>query len=490
MLNLFKNMPIFQRLFLAFFLAVLIPDLIIIVMGNFYIQVLNAHGIGSSQTGPLLLGTVIALLISTGVVIMLGFIVNATITQPLRQLANLTRRIRKGDTQARVEPSGRDEIAMVAISMNSMLDNIVQLIQETQSQRDRLQSQVEKMIHEVSGIGEGDLRIQAEVTPDALGALADSFNYMIEELSSLIVRVKAVSRDVGLSANQTYEQMIELVRIADSQLQQIIGAAGHAEQMAQSSRRAAERIQVLDESSSAARLSAQSGRATVQQTIEKIERIDTNVQASARQVMILEDHSREINEIVEVIFSIAHQTNRLALDATVQAAMAGENGKGFRAIADDIRRLSERAKEQANLITQVVRRVHEDIGAATISMQETVSETSEGAVLIQGTGTEFEKIYAVIERQAQDSEAIGQMVRILLESSHSLVQFTQGISISTQQSSARTREVARNMAVLAKQGEKLLGSVEAFKLREEGFSTLNPAPRDSGGIKQIGGMQR
>src|SRR5207237_3754204 len=101
-----------------------------------------------------------------------------------------------GATSARARMSGHDEIFMVATSMNNMLDNIVRLIQNAQAQRDNLQAQVEKLVSEVSGVGEGDLRIQAEVTTDALGVLADSFNYMVEELSSLIVRVKMVSHEV------------------------------------------------------------------------------------------------------------------------------------------------------------------------------------------------------------------------------------------------------------------------------------------------------
>ncbi|MBV9230967.1 MAG: HAMP domain-containing protein, partial [Chloroflexi bacterium] len=467
MLNVFKNLPIFRRLFLAFFLAVLIPDIIIILMGSIYTQVLNTHGIGSSQTGSLILGTAIALLFSTGIVITLGYIVNVTITQPLRQLVALTRRIRQGETGARVSITGRDEISMVAASMNSMLDNIVQLMQHTERQRDGLQFQVEKLVNEVSVVGEGDLRIQAEVTTDALGVLADSFNYMVEELSNLVVRVKTVANEVEFSATNTSERMTDLVNIADTQIQQIAVAAKQIEQMAQSSHRAAEKVQILEEAANEARYSAYNGLGTVQRTIERMDRINSNVQDTARQALVLEDRSREINEIVDVISGIANSTNRLALDAAIQAAMAGENGKGFRAVADDIRRLAERAKEQAGLITRVVRSVREDMGTTTLSMQETARETSEGATLVQETGTAFEKIYTVVEQQAQEIETIHQAVRILLQSASSVVQIMQGVSNSTQQSSVSTRDVAEHMGLLAQRAEQLLRSVEAFKLRED-----------------------
>ena len=475
MLNLFKNLPIYRRLFLAFLLAVLIPDIVILLIGSIFVQALSAHGVGSAQTSSLLLATFVALLFSTAVVVVLGFIVNVTITQPLRQLVDLTRRIRQGDAGARVSISGRDEISMVAVSMNNMLDNIVQLIQQAEQARDQIQARVEKLVSEVSGVAEGDLRIQAEVTSDAMGVLADSFNYMAAALSNLVVRVKTMAQEVGRSATSTEEQIAELVRIADTQLQRMAVATQQVEQMSQSSQRAAERVKALDEAANSTRLTAQGGRSTVQRTVEGMGRINKNVHETARRVLVLRDRSSEINEIVEVIQNIAHLTNRLALDASIQAAMAGENGKGFRAIANDIRHLSENAKMQTSMIAQIVRGVTEEVKATSEAMQDTVKETAEDAALVQESGTAFEKIYVVVEQQALEIEAIKQVVLTLSQSSSSVAEIVRGVSMSTQQSTARTREMANTMKKLSYRGEQLLGSVEAFKLRDDAFDAIEQA---------------
>src|SRR5207249_11627599 len=127
-------------------------------------------------------------------------------------------------TTARAAIIGRDEINLVASSMNNMLDNIVRLIQEAQAQRDNLQTQVEKLVSEVSGVGEGDLRIQAEVTADTLGVLADSFNYMVEELSSLVIRVKMVANEVGNSTSTILDRMTQLVETGDMEMHQMAEA--------------------------------------------------------------------------------------------------------------------------------------------------------------------------------------------------------------------------------------------------------------------------
>lgn len=426
----------------------------------------SVTAVGASQTQPVIIATAAAFVMTILVVIATGWLVNITITQPLRRLASLTRRIAKGDTRARATIASHDEIGRVAEAMNNMLDNIVHLIQEAQTQRDALQAQVEKLVSEVSGVGEGDLRVQAEVTADALGVLADSFNYMVEELGSLVVRVKMVAHEVENSTTMTFERMSQLVESANMQINQIGQAAIEIERMAESSRQVAERAQILYSIAREARQTAQGGRASVLQTIEGMGRINNYVQETSNKVQALSESSREINNIVEVISNIAHQTNRLALDAAIQAAMAGENGKGFGAVAADIRRLAERAKEQAGSIARIVRSVREDIGAAAVSMRDTERETASGARLAQEAGSSLESIFSVIERQGREIETINQMAKQQEQSSSIVVQIMQAVSNATQQSSSSTREAAQNMERLARLAEQLLASVEAFKLRD------------------------
>jgi methyl-accepting chemotaxis protein len=426
----------------------------------------DVTSVGSAQVSPIFVATTGAFLLIILVIIFTGYIVNQTITRPLSQLATITARINEGKTETRAVVTGRDEIAVVANAMNGMLNNIVHLMQEAQHQRDRLQARVEKLVSEVCNVGEGDLQVQAEVTSDALGVLADSFNYMIEELSSLVVRVKMAAHEVENSTTMTFQNMVQLVSAGDMQIQQIARAAQEVENMADMNRQVAERAQALHMIADEARETAQVGRESVQQTLEGMGRIQVYVQDTASKVQALGDSSREIDNIVGVISTIAQQTNRLALDAAVQAATAGENGKGFGAVAVDIRRLAERAKEQTNNIARIVRGVSEEIEAAALSMKDTERETAVGAQLAEQTGLALESIFGVIERQGGEIDVINQMANRQLQSSNSIVRIMQSVSESTQQSSSSTRSAARNMEHLARVAEQLLSSVEAFKLRE------------------------
>jgi methyl-accepting chemotaxis protein len=422
--------------------------------------------VGAPQTNFTLLITAVAFLSTVLIVTSIGYLVYLTITRPLHQLALLTRRIAKGETDARAEMSGRDEFYLVANSMNRMLDNIVQLIQQAQDQRDELQAQVEKLVNEVSGIGEGDLRVQAEVTSNTLGVLADSFNYMIEELGSLVVRVKIVANEVGRSTTGILMRMSQLVEIGNIQLQQFAHAEEEVQQVVEFSRQVTERSQILYEVARGAQYNAQSGRKSVQQAVEGMERINTNVQATASKFQILEERSREIDEIIEVISNIAHQTNRLALDAAIQAAMAGENGKGIGAVAADIRRLSERSKDQTSMITRIVRSVREEINAVARSMQDTEREAASETRLAGEAGLSLETIFTAIEHQAYEIEHINQIAHRQFQSAHAVVQIMRSVAEYTRRSSTSTRDASRNMERLTHLVERLRASVEAFKLRD------------------------
>lgn len=420
----------------------------------------------ATQTNPIIFLTLIAFCATVVLVTFIGFIAYRSITIPLHQLAMLTKRIAKGDTQARATISTHDEIYLVARSMNRMLDNIVQLIREAQTQRDILRGQVEQLVSEVGGIGEGDLRTQVGVNDNPLGILADSFNYMIEELSNLIVSVKMVADEVASSTTSILDCMTQLVETDNIHLQKIAKSSNEVESMAASSRKVAERAQILFDVARVARRDAQIGREAVEQAMGGMGRIGDNVQETSVKVQKLDDHSREIDEIIEVISSIAHQTNRLALDAAIQAAMAGDNGKGFGAVAADIRRLAERTKDQANLITRIIRSVREEIGSVAIAMEDTEQETNIGAHLAQEAGDALTSIFEAVEHQAREISTINQMTTRQRQSSRAIVQIMQEVAETTQRSGTNTRIAAKIVERLAYQVEQLRMSVEAFKLRE------------------------
>ncbi|WP_069801185.1 methyl-accepting chemotaxis protein [Thermogemmatispora onikobensis] len=431
--------------------------------------------VGPSQTVPMLIGTVTAIPLSMLFVFTIGYLVNLTISRPLRQLIQLTRRISAGDTLARARLSGRDEIARVAASMNTMLDTIVQLMENTQQQRDLLQTRIGNLAGEVKGVGEGDLRIRADVTGDVLGVLASSFNYMISELEGLVIRIKQVAREVETSTRLTLEQMTHLSQISEFQIQQITEAAGGVEQMALASQEVAQHAQILEGIAQDTQRSATGGHQATWDAINRLGHIHAHVQATTQRVRSLGERSQEINDIVEVIFSLAYQTHRLALDSAIQAAMAGEGRKEFGAVAVRIRRLAEQAKLEANNIARIVRSAQEDIAEAATSMERTQRETTLESKVSQDVERTLEGIFATVERQARDIADITSLVTRQMELATAAVQIMQYVADLTQTNKARLGEATHHMQRLASLVEHLRVSVDAFKVSREQSAAAAPS---------------
>ncbi|WP_376795635.1 methyl-accepting chemotaxis protein [Thermogemmatispora sp.] len=408
----------------------------------------------------------LAAVLIIAVVLLVGTFVYWTIARPLGQLARLTRRIARGDTSVRAPVTGRDEIAMVARSLNTMLDHMVRLIQEIQDQRNALQKQIEALVSDVGGVSQGNLSGRARMTGGTLQIIANAFNYMLAELSSLVMRVKGAAREVAISTTVVVDALARLVETGDQQLQQIARATREIEHIAASSRHIADRANMLQNSTHESLQHVRQGRQAVQQVLEGLKRIYENVQATATKVEKLDEHSRAINSTVEVIAAIVEQTNRLAQDAAALVAYEGESVRGFGAVAADIQRLAERANSQARSIVQIVEGVRQDISAVTSSMRTTEHESAFGAERAQEAGAALETISAAVELQAREIERITDMAARQLQAFTSIVQVMQRLSQATRQMNVNTRQASQHVEALAQRVEYLRRSVEVFRLRE------------------------
>ncbi len=441
--------------------------------------------VGPSLTNPLLMYTAGASFFTLLLTIAAGFLVNLTIVNPLNSLLSLTRRISRGETSARAEIKGNDEIYQVATSINNMLDIIVHLMQASQSLHTELQAHIEKLIHEVRFVGQGDLRTQAVVDANELAPLAASFNNMTAQLSSLVINVKVMAQRMQNATMQVSIYIEQLVETIDAQARQVSTATVEVDMMATSSSQLAKRSNLLFGMANQARQAAQSGRQAVQQSTEGMNHINNNIHTTSAKIMSLGQHSREISNIVETISNIAQHTNRLALDATIQASMAGENGKGFKAISVDIRRLAELAREQTMMIGRLVHDVLDDINTATISIKETEQEAAAGMQFTQQVGKSLEAIFAVVEQQSSEIEVANQVATQQLQSSMKVVQIMHNIFKAGQESIAGTREANRHVEHLAQLASQMLTSVEVFKLWEDAGQPINIAS-DAVHIRPLG----
>jgi twitching motility protein PilJ len=268
--------------------------------------------------------------------------------------------------------------------------------EEVEMENQRNQSAILRLLDELGDLADGDLTVQATVSEDFTGAIADSINYSIDQLRQLVSTINQTAVQVSSAAAQeTQSTAMHLAEASEHQAQEIAGASAAVNEMAvsidQVSANAAESAVVADRSVAI----AHKGADVVQRSIEGMDTIREQIQETSKRIKRLGESSQEIGDIVSLINDIADQTNILALNAAIQASMAGEAGRGFAVVADEVQRLAERSASATKQIEQLVKTIQSDTNEAVISMEQTTSEVVRGARLAQDAGVALEEIQSV-----------------------------------------------------------------------------------------------
>ena len=262
-------------------------------------------------------------------------------------------------------------------------------------QNERNQQAILRLLDELSSLADGDLTVQATVTEDITGAIADSINYAIEALRELVTTINGTAIKLDAATRQTQALSTHLAKASSAQSKQIAAASESIAAMAASTEEVSGNA---ERSADVARHSvdiAHKGGDAVRRTIDGMNAIRENIQETSKRIKRLGESSQEIGNIVELINDIAEQTNILALNASIQASMAGEAGRGFAVVADEVQRLAERAANATKQIEVLVRTIQADTNEAVVSMERTTTDVVGGALLAENAGAALEEIEQV-----------------------------------------------------------------------------------------------
>jgi twitching motility protein PilJ len=356
----------------------------------------------------------------------------------------------------------------MASSLNTMLDNTLVLVQ-SRAERDTIQSSIMKLLEEVSGVAEGDLTREAEVTEDVTGAIADSFNYMIHQLQRIISDVQDATLQVGTSANEIHTTTERLVHGSDTQARQIVSTSAAIEEIALSIQQVSENATDSAEVAQQALINATQGNEAVQNTIQGMNRIRDQAQETAKRIKRLGESSQEIGQIIQLIDDIADRTSILALNASIQAAAAGEAGRGFAVVAEEVERLAERSTDATKKIATLIKTIQSETNEAVGSMEKSIAEVVEGSKLANQAGKALEEIGSVSSRLAQLIQSISQASKLQAKGSEAVSKSMNEISEITQETAEGTRQAADAVSVLAALAEALRNSVSTFRLPGRGW---------------------
>jgi len=334
----------------------------------------------------------------------------------------------------------------------------------TMELNNRNQEAIMRLLDEMGSLAEGDLTVKATVTEDMTGAIADSINFAVEQLRSLVQTINDTSVQVASSAQETQATAMHLAEAAEHQAQEISSASDRINEIAASinqvSKNSAESADVAQRSVQI----ATKGAGVVRETIAGMDSIRDQIQETSKRIKRLGESSQEIGSIVELINDISEQTNILALNAAIQAASAGEAGRGFAVVADEVQRLAERASNATKRIETLVQAIQSDTNEAVSSMEQTTSEVVAGARLAEDAGTalgEIENVSTSLASLIEGISSASQQQSAAASNITATMNTIQSITAQTSQGANQTAESIGNLAQLA---ADLRRSVADFKL--------------------------
>jgi twitching motility protein PilJ len=360
--------------------------------------------------------------------------------------------------------------SVVLVLLNVRMATFERQARDQGQQNERNQQAILRLLDEMGSLADGDLTVEATVTEDITGTIADSFNYAIEELRKLVTTVNETAIMVDSAAKQTESAAVHMSRAAENQAREINAATESIVSMAKSIEEVSGNA---ERSSDVARHSvevAHKGGEAVRRTIDGMNTIRETIQDTSKRIKRLGESSQEIGNIVELINDIAEQTNILALNASIQASMAGEAGRGFAVVADEVQRLAERSTNATKQIEVLVSTIQSDTKEAVVSMERSTTDVVGGALLAENAGAALDEIEQVSNQIASLVQNISGSAREQAGSAADVTRRTTRLREISEQTGKATTATAAAISKLSEFASQLRKSVAGFRLPDDALA--------------------
>jgi twitching motility protein PilJ len=393
---------------------------------------------------------------------------------PVKQLSDFAERLGHGEFKSKLSVDSADDFGFIAENLNRAAEQSSRAMFNQEAQ-ESLQKSVTDFLTIVSQIARGDLTLRGRVTSDALGNVVDSVNYMLDNFCKVLERVRRAAIDVQSSANEILIASEEMSSGAIQQDQEITNTSSAVEELTVSMKQVSNNAEASAEAARRALDAAEQGNRSVHDTLEGMQRIRSSVQATAKRIKALGDRSLEISEIVNVINDITEQTNLLALNAAIEAARAGEAGRGFAVVADEVRKLAEHSRTATKDIAALIKAIQAETNDAVVVMEEGTKEVEIGAKLADQAGKALEAISIVVRQSAELVQEISLASKQQVRGTEGVANAMQIISNITRQTSQGARQTSRTVEQLVHMSEQLNEALSQFRV-SSGTNNNEPRP--------------
>jgi methyl-accepting chemotaxis protein len=402
--------------------------------------------------------------------VLAGVVFAQRITRPVNALMSVAERVGRGDLSQLVPVTSRDEIGQMAVTFNDSIVRLRSLVKtetdrdEERRKREELQQNIIKFLDTVVEIGKGDLTRRGEVSWDVLGNVVDAINLMVEEISSVVGDVRQAALRVASGSQDTIRITGELAEAAQAQTRDAVSVTRSVADVTVSVRQVADSA---DQSAKAARQvlqAASKGEGAVRNSLASMQQIRAEVQTISKKIKSLGDRSLEISNIVNTIQDIAAQTHLLALNASIEAAGAGEAGLRFSVVADEVRKLAERATQATRDIGTLIKGVQVETQEAVVAMESGTREVESGYEVSLKAEEALQEIGKISQTSAELAAEISHASQTQVrgaEAAAGAVQAIAGAAVKTEEGVQQSR---KNVEQLARLAEELTAKLSRFKL--------------------------
>ncbi|MEO1374082.1 MAG: methyl-accepting chemotaxis protein [Cyanobacteria bacterium J06635_10] len=405
---------------------------------------------------------------TTGV---MGHLTSKQVRRTTKDLQTQFDSVRQGNLSAQATVYSEDEFGQLAAGFNEMARVIftttheaTRKAQEQEEAKENLQRQVIRLLDDVEGAARGDLTVQAEVTADVLGAVADAFNLTIQNLRDIVQQVKVAAREVTKGATNSETFARALSSDALRQAEELAVTLNSVQVMTDSIQRVAEAATEAEAVARDASEIALKGGDAVENTVAGILEIRETVAETTRKVKRLAESSQEISKIVALISQIASRTNLLALNASIEAARAGESGRGFAIVADEVRQLADKSAKSLKEIEQIVMQIQSETGSVMTAMEEGTQQVIKGTKLAEEAKRSLENIIQVANRIEILVSSITTDTVEQTDTSRAVAQVMQSVELTAQETSQEAQRVSGALQHLVGVSRDLISSVERFRV--------------------------
>lgn len=393
-----------------------------------------------------------------------GFFFFGRIAAPISQMESIVTKVAEGDFTARTDVKTGDELETLSKAFNGLLDDRLTALAKAERENEMLNNSIIELLKASFQLSQRDLTVQVPVTEDVTGPLADAINQMATETSKVLSQVRQITDDVEAASVRVKEQGDNVSKVAESEREVVDTTMAELEAAAEAMNKIAEVAQSCNEIASQATRTTQTALVTVTSTVDGMGEIREAIHETEKRIKRLGERAQEISSIVDLINNIAERTHVLSLNASMQAAAAGEAGRGFSVVADEVQRLAESSRNATSQISALVKNIQVETNDTITTMDKTIGQVVEGSRLTERAGEQMKDTQNTTANLVQVVEQIAMASRQQAQISNDLRERASTIQLSTQETGKQLEEQTIQTERLVEFSKQLIESIRVFKL--------------------------